>query len=309
MDARDLEVWYEDYHALHDIVLSVRPGELMAIIGPNGCGKSTLLRTINGLLPARSGTLTVGGLDVRHVGLEEMAKMCSNIPTEFPPDFNLSVYEVVMLGRYPHRTGIWWETAEDEAVVGRALDMFGMSDLSDRDITQLSSGERQRTLIAKAYVQQPRVMLVDEPTAHLDIRYTLEVMQYFKDLIKKERDMAIIIAAHDLNTVAKFCDRITMIRKGRILAQGTPREVITPENIAAVYGVRADVIEHDGELVMVAREPLPRVPERERRSFTAVPGGSSPPSHHQMPRDQEERGRPDEEDGERRPREGVPQDR
>lgn len=258
VDADGLEVWYEDFHALHDIVLSVMPGELVGIIGPNGCGKSTLLRAINGLLPTRSGELTVGGMDVRRMGLEEMAKICSSIPTEFPPDFNLSVYEVVMLGRYPHRRGIWWETSEDEDVVADALDMFGMTELSDRDISRLSSGERQRTLIAKAYVQQPRVMLVDEPTAHLDIRYTLEVMQYFRDLIRRERDMAIIIAAHDLNTVAKFCDRIAMIRKGRVIAVGRPREVMTPENIAEVYGVRADVIEHDGELVMIAREPLPR---------------------------------------------------
>lgn len=258
VDADGLEVWYEDFHALHDIVLSVMPGELVGIIGPNGCGKSTLLRAINGLLPTRSGELTVGGMDVRRMGLEEMAKICSSIPTEFPPDFNLSVYEVVMLGRYPHRRGIWWETSEDEDVVADALDMFGMTELSDRDISRLSSGERQRTLIAKAYVQQPRVMLVDEPTAHLDIRYTLEVMQYFRDLIRRERDMAIIIAAHDLNTVAKFCDRIAMIRRGRVIAVGRPREVMTPENIAEVYGVRADVIEHDGELVMIAREPLPR---------------------------------------------------
>lgn len=262
ISAEGVNVWYDDYHALHDITLSVRPGELFGVIGPNGCGKSTLMRSVNGLLPVRDGDLTVGGLRVRDVSLEEMAKMCSNIPTEFPPDFNLRVYEVVMLGRYPHRTSMWWETPEDERIVTDALRMFGMDALSDRDIVQLSSGERQRTLIAKAYVQQPRIMLVDEPTAHLDIRYTLEVMQYFRDLILRERDMAIVIAAHDLNTVAKFCDRIAMMRKGRIIACGTPEEVITEANIAEVYGVKADVIRHDGEIVMIPRHPIgdPRRP-------------------------------------------------
>ena len=100
-------------------------------------------------------------------------------------------------------------------------------------------------------------MLVDEPTAHLDIRYTLEVMQYFKDLIKREKDMAIVIAAHDLNAVAKYCDRIVMMKKGHIIACGTPEEVMTSENIETVYGVKADVIKHDGALVMIAKYPIP----------------------------------------------------
>lgn len=256
VSARDLQVWYDDYHALHDICLDVRSGELVGVIGPNGCGKSTLMRTINGLLKAKEGDLFVDGMDVRKVNLEEMAKVCANIPTEFPPDFNLTVYEVVMLGRYPHRKSMWWETPDDEAEVRKALGMFGMSELSSRDITQLSSGERQRTLIAKAYVQMPKIMLVDEPTAHLDIKYTLEVMQYFRDLIEQEKDMAIIIAAHDLNTVAKFCDRIVMIKKGVIMADGIPRDVITKENIARVYGVDADVIEHDGDIVMIPKAPI-----------------------------------------------------
>lgn len=256
IDGNGINVKYEDFHALHDILISVKAGELVGIIGPNGCGKSTLLRSINGLLKIASGDLTVNGLDVRKVSLEEMAKMCSNIPTEFPPDFNLSVYEVVMLGRYPHRKSMWWESEEDEEIVKNAIRMFGVDHLWERDITQLSSGERQRTLIAKAYVQQPRIMLVDEPTAHLDIRYTLEVMQYFKDLVRDEKDMAIVIAAHDLNTVAKYCDRIVMMKKGRIVACGTPEEVVTEKNIRDVYGVAADIIKHEGRTVMIAKHPV-----------------------------------------------------
>ncbi len=272
IEGADINVMYENFHALHDIVLSVKAGELVGVIGPNGCGKSTLLRSINGLLKIESGELTVNGLDVRKVSLEEMAKTCSNIPTEFPPDFNLSVYEVVMLGRYPHRKSMWWETDEDEAIVRNAIRMFGMEHLSGRDISQLSSGERQRTLIAKAYVQQPKIMLVDEPTAHLDIRYTLEVMQYFKDLIRNEKDMAIVIAAHDLNTVAKYCDRIIMIKEGRIVANGTPEEVVTEKNIREVYGVVSDIIVHDGRIVMIAKYP---VAKGERESSSISPDSKS----------------------------------
>ena len=256
IEGKNVNVMYEDFHALHDIMISVKAGELIGIIGPNGCGKSTLLRSINGLLKIASGDLMVNGLDVKKVTLEEMAKMCSNIPTEFPPDFNLSVYEVVMLGRYPLRKGMWWETEEDEAVVKNALRMFGVDRLWERDVSQLSSGERQRTLIAKAYVQRPKIMLVDEPTAHLDIRYTLEVMQYFKNLIEEEKDMTIVIAAHDLNTVAEYCDRIIMMKEGRIAAYGTPEEVITEKNIREVYGVVSDIINHDGRIVMVAKYPV-----------------------------------------------------
>lgn len=256
INGSDLNVSYEDFHALHDILISVKSGELMGLIGPNGCGKSTLLRTINGLLKPDSGDLTIAGMNVREVSLEKMAKICSNIPTEFPPDFNLTVYEVVMLGRYPHRKSMWWETGEDEKVTLNAMKMFGIDHLSHRDITQLSSGERQRTLIAKAYVQQPKIMLVDEPTAHLDIRYTLEVMQYFKDLIAREKDMAIVIAAHDLNAVARFCDRITLMKKGHIIACGTPSEVITPDNIEKAYGVKSEIIVHKGNIVMIPMEPV-----------------------------------------------------
>lgn len=271
IEGKNVNVMYEDFHALHDILVSVRSGELVGVIGPNGCGKSTLLRSINGLLKIHSGELTVNGLDVRKVSLEEMAKMCSNIPTEFPPDFNLSVYEVVMLGRYPHRKSMWWETKEDESVVDKAVTMFGIDHLCERDITQLSSGERQRTLIAKAYVQQPKIMLVDEPTAHLDIRYTLEVMQYFKDLIGREKDMAIVIAAHDLNTVAKYCDRIIMMKKGRIVANGTPEDVVTEKNIRDVYGVAADVIRHGSNIVMIAKHPINENSERIDPSDGVIP--------------------------------------
>jgi len=256
IDGKDINVRYEDFHALHDIMISVKAGELVGVIGPNGCGKSTLLRTMNGLLKMMSGELTVNGMDVKNVTLEEMAKICSNIPTEFPPDFNLNVYEVVMLGRYPHRKSMWWESEEDESVTDNALKLFGVDHLRNRDMTQLSSGERQRTLIAKAYVQQPKIMLVDEPTAHLDIRYTLEVMQYFKDMIRNRNDMAIVIAAHDLNMVSKYCDRIIMMKEGKVMASGTPEEVVTEKNIREVYGVASDVITHDGNIVMIAKHPL-----------------------------------------------------
>ncbi len=237
----EVNLWYDDYHALRDITFQIQKGELIGLIGPNGCGKSTMLRAINGLLKIRDGSITVDGKDIQNMSLPEIAKVCSNVPTEFPPDFNLNVIGVVMMGRYPHRKGIWWEDEGDEEIAREALRKFEIDHLDTRNINQLSSGERQRTLIAKAYVQQPKLMLVDEPTSHLDLRFKLEVMEYLRDLINREPDMSIIIASHDINLMAKYCDRVILVKKGKIVDFGTPEQVITEQNIAEVYGVRARV--------------------------------------------------------------------
>ena len=237
IDARNVNVEYETYHALHDIMLSIKAGELVAIIGPNGCGKSTTMRTINGLLKLSTGSLTVGGLDVTKVSLEEMAKMCSNIPTEFPPDFNLSVYEVVMLGRYPHRQSMWWETEKDEEVVRAALEMYGMSHLADRDITQLSSGERQRTLIAKAYVQQPRIMLVDEPTAHLDAESRFAFLALLERL-RCETGKTFLVVMHELPEVLRYAQQVVALAEGTVGFCGTPEAFLAQGLPQKAFGVQ-----------------------------------------------------------------------
>ncbi len=254
ISSNDLNLYYEDYHALRDVFFDAKPGELIGLIGPNGCGKSTLLRTINGLLKPSTGVMLVDGKDVHKLNLSEIAKTCSNVPTEFPPDFNLNVIEVVMMGRYPHRKGLWWETSDDEKIARDALQKFEIDHLADRNINRLSSGERQRTLIAKAYVQEPRVMLVDEPTSHLDMRFKLEVMEYIRDLMEKERDMTVVIASHDINLMVKYCDRIILVKKGRIVGIGTPEEIVTEINIADVYGVECSVFKDPtGEVIVHPR--------------------------------------------------------
>ncbi len=254
ISTKDLNLYYEDYHALRDMFFEAEPGEMIGLIGPNGCGKSTLLRTINGLLKPSSGVMYVDGKDIHKLNLSEIAKTCSNVPTEFPPDFNLNVIEVVMMGRYPHRKGLWWETDDDEAIARDALSKFEITHLADRNINRLSSGERQRTLIAKAYVQEPRVMLIDEPTSHLDMRFKLEVMEYIRDLMEKERDMTVVIASHDINLMVKYCDRIILVKQGHIVGIGTPEEIVTEKNIADVYGVECSVFrDSSGEVIVHPR--------------------------------------------------------
>ncbi len=254
ISSRELNLYYDDYHALRDIFFDVKPGEMIGLIGPNGCGKSTLLKTINGFLKPNSGIMIVDGKEIHKSSLSEISKTCSNVPTEFPPDFNLNVIEVVMMGRYPHRKGLWWETEQDEKISRDALAKFEIAHLSKRNINQLSSGERQRTLIAKAYVQEPKVMLVDEPTSHLDMRFKLEVMEYLRDLMQKENNMTIVIASHDINLMVKYCDRIILVKNGHIVGIGTPEEIVTENNIADVYGVECSIFkDSSGEVIVHPR--------------------------------------------------------
>lgn len=167
--------------------------------------------------------------------------------------FGLTVFETVMLGRYPYLQNMWWETEEDETMVEETLKKFGVHHLEDRSLNMLSSGERQRVLIAKAYVQEPRLMLVDEPTSHLDMKYKLDVMEYLKAMVKQ--DMTILVAEHDISLMARYCDLCIIMKKGRVVSMGNPKEVITEELIRDVYEVEASVgLDKDGEIYVLPKK-------------------------------------------------------
>jgi iron complex transport system ATP-binding protein len=162
------------------------------------------------------------------------------------------VFETVMLGRYPYLQNMWWETEEDESLVEDTLKKFGIHHLQDRPLNMLSSGEQQRVLIAKAYVQQPRLMLVDEPTSHLDMKYKLDVMEYLTAMVRQ--DMTILVAEHDISLMARYCDLCIIMKKGEVVAIGDPKKVITPELIEDVYEVSASVgTDDDGELYVLPK--------------------------------------------------------
>jgi len=246
---------YNGADVLQGVEFAARPGEFVGLIGPNGSGKSTLLRLMNGILRPKVGTIMLEGRDLDKMRIDEIARVCANVPTEFSEDFNLSVQELVFMGRYPFSKGSWWDGQEDEAMVVEAMNKFGVYHLKDRKFAELSSGEQQRVLLAKAVVQCPRVMLVDEPSAHLDLRYKLEVMEHLRALLSG--NVTIVIASHDLNLLAKYCDRVMILSQGRIVALGSPEEVITPEMVERVYGVEVVVL-RDGEDVFA-------IPKRTRR--------------------------------------------
>jgi len=246
---------YNGTELLHGIEFEIKSGELVGLIGPNGSGKSTLLRLMNGILKPKMGTIFMEGRELNKMKIDEIARICANVPTEFSEDFNLSVQELVALGRYPFSKGMWWDSREDEEMVVEAMKKYGVDHLRDRRFSELVVRWGQRVLLAKAMVQCPRIMLVDEPSAHLDLRYKLEVMEHLRDMLSG--NVTIVIASHDLNLLAKYCDKVIILSKGRIVAMGTPEEVITPEIVGNVYGVDVVVIK-DGDSIYA-------IPRRTRR--------------------------------------------
>ncbi len=253
LEVRDLNKVYDDgYHAVRGISYSIPSGKLVGLIGPNGCGKSTMMKCINKMHSITSGDVLIDGESVLNKSVKEIAKQVANVPAELKNSFGLSVYETIMLGRYPYLKNLWWETNEDESEVIDAMKKFGVLHLQNRQINMLSSGELQRVLIAKAYVQKPRLMLVDEPTSHLDMKYKLNVMEYLRAMVRK--DMTILVAEHDISLMARYCDLCIIMKKGELVAIGNPKEVITEELVRDVYEVEATVgLDKEGEIYVLPK--------------------------------------------------------
>lgn len=253
LEIRNLEKTYDDgYQALRGVSYTLGPGQLVGLIGPNGCGKTTMMKCINRLHDPTGGDVLIDGESVLEKSPGEIATKVANVPAELRGSFGLTVFETVMLGRYPYLKNVWWEPPEDESIVMEALGKFGVLHLKDRAVGALSSGERQRVLIAKAYVQNPRLMLVDEPTSHLDMKYKLDVMEYLTAMVRK--DMTILVAEHDISLMARYCDTCIIMKKGKIVGIGDPKKVITPELIEDVYDVSASVgFDSEGELFVLPK--------------------------------------------------------
>lgn len=252
LEIKGLGKSFGEFQALRDVNLSFGRGRLVGLIGPNGCGKSTLMKCICKILEPSSGEVFIDGRDVTSIRLVEAAKLVATVPAESGETFGVSVTDMVMLGRYPFVDKIWWEDPDDEALVEEALRKFGLEGLRDKQMSTCSSGERQRTLIAKAYVQEPKLMLVDEPTSHLDMKYKLQVMEYLRSLAHS--DITVMVAEHDISLMARYCDTCIIMKQGRVVTVGDPRKVITAELIREVYDVEAKVgLDEDGEVYVLPK--------------------------------------------------------
>ncbi|QDY71409.1 ABC transporter ATP-binding protein [Qingshengfaniella alkalisoli] len=219
-----------------DVSLSAAPGETLGLIGPNGSGKSSLLRLLAGLRKPQSGRVEVNGRDIAQVPRRALSRQVAFVQQNAATDTNVSVRDVVRLGRTPHRSALSGWSATDESAVAAALESVDMTARRSQPWQTLSGGERQRVHIARALAQTPQVMFLDEPTNHLDIHHQIEILRMVRDL-----DLTSVIALHDLNLAAMFCDRIVVLDAGSVRACGTPDVVLTQELLRDVFRVTADI--------------------------------------------------------------------
>jgi iron complex transport system ATP-binding protein len=220
-----------------------RSGQVTGLIGPNGAGKSTLLRSALGLVPMSAGTAVYDGRDLATLSRRERAQFCSYVEQSGATEEHLTAHQVVMLGRIPFQS-IWQSapSAEDETIVAAALAAVSMSSYGSRLYHTLSGGEQQRLQIARALAQQPRLLLLDEPTNHLDVHAQLTILTLLRQ--RASAGATIVLAIHDLNLAATFCDQLVLLHQGQVVSHGTPKAVLTPELLRQVYHVDASVLSH-----------------------------------------------------------------
>src|SRR5687767_9975647 len=238
--------------ALRDITFGIPRRSLTGLLGPNGCGKTTLLKVLAGIIAPDTGTVSLHGRPLSTMARRQVARHIAVVPQETHPAFDFTVMEMVLMGRHPHVGILQLEGPNDFAIAGDALAATGTAHLANRQFMTLSGGEKQRVVIAGALAQAADVLLLDEPTASLDLGYQLDVASLLGKL-NRERGVTMVLATHDLNLAASLCDSLVLLRDGRILAQGATRDVLTSSMVHELYGVDADVTFHDraGHLTVV----------------------------------------------------------
>lgn len=223
---------------IKDVSFSVHDGEFVGIVGPNGSGKTTILRAITGLLKIQHGSIAISQHRIEHLSRKELAQRIAFVPQLMEPVAGFTVEDLVMLGRTPYFERFSFESPDDYEAVKWAIEELKIEGLKDRESTELSGGEFQRVAIARALAQEPKILLLDEPTSHLDIRYQVKICK----LLRKLRSHRSVVATfHDLNLASRFCSRLVLLKNGELIAEGRPDEVVTPENIWKAYRIKVTV--------------------------------------------------------------------
>ncbi len=260
LEALALTLSYNGDPVVRDLSFSLARGQFVGLVGANGSGKSTVVRALSRVLPPARGQVLLDGADIHRMSARELARRMAVVPQQVSVGFPFTAREVVLMGRAPHLSRFGMERERDYEIADRCLALTGVEAFADRPITNLSGGERQRCLIARALAQEPDVLLLDEPTAHLDINHQIEILDLLRALTA-ERGLATLVVLHDLNLASQYCDHLLLLAGGRLLAQGDPREVVSEEHIRAAYGADVQVRLHPSTgrpyVTLLSRLPIP----------------------------------------------------
>lgn len=243
LDLKSLYVSYNGHDILVDVSLHVSSGEIVAVIGPNGAGKTTLVRAISGVLPPRSGKVQVDGLDLAKLSTVQRARYLAVVPQARQLPAAFTVHQTVLLGRTPYLSWLGRPSPADQLLVSQALEHTRLTHLAERRVGELSGGEQQRILLARALAQDTPVLLLDEPTTHLDLEHQSNFLNLVRTLTE-QKNLAVLMVLHDLNLAGLYADRVALLVAGRVHTTGSPQEVLTPEHLTAVYNVPVNVVPH-----------------------------------------------------------------
>ncbi|MFC2048304.1 ABC transporter ATP-binding protein [Chloroflexota bacterium] len=243
LEVQNLGLAYGRNVVMRDLTFQVMPGEMVGLIGPNGSGKSTIIKALSRVISPFSGQVFLNGKDISQISRGDLARLLGVVPQMPLLPNAFTAFEIVLMGRNPHLRLLQYESARDLAITWRAMERTATHFLAERRIDELSGGEIQRIVIARVLAQEPKSILLDEPTANLDISHQVEIFDLIKNLCL-ENNLAVVVALHDLNLASQYCDRLILINSGGIHAQGTPKQVINSQNIKEVYGAEGCVYAH-----------------------------------------------------------------
>jgi len=243
IEAKNLSLAYGSTVVVNDVTFQVTPGEMVGLIGPNGSGKSTLIKSLSHVISPSAGQILVDGRNIRDIPRQELARLIGVVPQMPLLPSTFTAFEIALMGRNPHLGLFQHEGARDMEITWQAMGRTNTRSLAERKISELSGGEIQRIVIARVLTQQPKSILLDEPTSNLDINHQVEILDLIKNLCRQD-NLTVVITLHDLNLAAQYCDRLILLNKGKIHAQGTPLEVINETNVAGVYGAEGCVYAH-----------------------------------------------------------------
>ncbi len=249
---KDLTFSYNSHKILDDLNVVVGGAEVLSLVGPNGSGKTTLIKCIDRILKPR-GSILLDGREIEEMSRQDVARQIGYVPQSSSTPLATTVFDTVLMGRRPHIS--WRVSDHDLEKVAEVLERLHLEDLSLRDFSQLSGGQKQKVLIARALAQEPAVLLLDEPTSNLDMLHQLEVMETISSLVK-EKKISAVMAIHDLNLASRFSDKLVMLKKGRVYAAGEPKALLNEANIGKVYGIEAMIMNAAGRPYIVPLRPL-----------------------------------------------------